>query len=180
METTALTMFNATVKVENENIWIKPACDFFKLHVQNQYTKIKNDPILGKLYGKNSTDFAENDNLAGKNRTDLGEIDANGRVLLSRKGFLRWVQIINPNIIDEALVPQFLVFQELIFDYLIGSAEEQKHIGDLNSKLQELKAEYGRLGAEVKATQKALFEALNHRYQYSLQFSENTSTTALS
>lgn len=174
METTALQMFTATVKFENENIWIKPVCDFFNLHLQNQYTKIKNDPILGKLYGKNRTEIVENENLVVKNRTDLGEIDQNGRILLSRKGFLRWVQIINPNTIDENLLSQFLVFQELIFDYLIGSAEEQKRIGDLNANLQELKSEYGRLGAEVKATQKALIEALNHRYQYSLPFTSET------
>ena len=166
METTALTMFNKTVKIENETIWIKPVCDFFNLNVQSQQRKLKSDPILSKLWTKIST--------------DLGEIDQNGRVLLSKKGFLRWVQIINPNTIDENLLSQFLIFQELIFDYLIGSAEEQKRIGDLNSKLQELKAEYGRLGAEVKATQKALFEALNHRYQYILPFSDNTTTTAIS
>lgn len=162
METTALQMFNATVKIENENIWIKPLCDFFNLHVQNQYTKIKNDPILGSIYGKN--------------HKQMGEIDSHGRIFLSKKGFLRWVQIINPNTIDDNLVPQFLVFQELIFDYLIGSAEEQKRIGDLNANLQTLKSEYGRLGAEIKATQKALIEALNHRYQYSLPFA--TESTA--
>jgi hypothetical protein len=96
------------------------------------------------------------------------------RVSLNKKGFLRWIQILNTNIISEELRPAFFTYQELIYDYLLGSAEEQKRIGDLNSKLQVLKSEYGRIGSEVKATQKALFEALNSRYQYSLPFSDNT------
>ncbi len=116
MESTAFKIFKSTVKVENENIWIKPVCDFFNLHVQNQYIKIKNDPILGKLYGKNST--------------DLGEIDNNGRILLSRKGFIRWINII----------------------------------------LQDLQLQYSVLGSQIKLTRKALFAALNHRYQYAIPF----------
>ena len=91
MQTTELAMFTETVKFQNSNIWIKPVCDFFKLDVQNQYTKIKNDPILGKLYGKNSTDLSEINKLYGKTTPDLGEIDKNGRVLLSKKGFVRWI-----------------------------------------------------------------------------------------
>jgi len=156
MEAIALVMFNQTVKYENDNIWVKPVCDFFNLHVKNQHAKIKKDLILGKL--------------VGKNRPDLGEIDNNGRILLSKKGFLRWIQIINPNTIDPKLQPSFLLYQELIFDYLIGSGEEQKMIGNLNAKLQDLKMDYSALGNEIRTTQKALFAALNRRYQYSLPF----------
>src|SRR5680860_1709982 len=71
METTTLKMFSDTIKNENGLIWITPVCDFFNLHVQNQYSKIKNDPILSKLVGKNRPDSAQNENLVGKNHTDL-------------------------------------------------------------------------------------------------------------
>lgn len=171
METSSLVMFRKTVSFEFENIWVKPVCDFFNLDVQNQYTKIKNDPILGKLYGKNSTDSAKTEKLYGKNTPDLGEIDNNGRILLSKKGFLRWIQIINPNSIDKRLRDSFISYQELISDYLFGAAEEQMLIGNLNAKLQSLKVDYSSIGHEIRITQQQLFAALNKRYQYSLPFS---------
>lgn len=158
METTALKMFTATVKSDNNNedIFIKPLCDFFKIDQENQGDRIKNDPILAKSSGKKPMKTLFGDNYP--------------RVYLDKKGFLRWIQILNPNIIDEALRPSFLIYQELILDYLIGSAEEQKLIGDLNAKLQNLKLEYSNLGNEIRITTKALFAALNSRYQYSLPF----------
>jgi hypothetical protein len=173
METSSLNMFRKTVSYEYDYIWVKPVCDFFNLDVQNQYTKIKNDPILGKLYGKNSTDSAKTEKLYGKNSTDLGEIDTNGRILLSKKGFLRWIQIINPNTIDKNLRDSFITYQELISDYLFGAAEEQMMIGNLNAKLQGLKLDYSSIGHEIRITQQQLFAALNKRYQYSLPFSHH-------
>lgn len=171
MEKTSLIMFGKTVTYQHENIWVKPVCDFFNLDVQNQYTKIKNDPILGKLYGKNNTESAKTEKLYGKNSTDLGEIDNNGRILLSKKGFLRWIQIINPNTIEKTLRNSFILYQELIADYLFGAAEEQMLIGSLNAKLQGLKLDYSSIGHEIRITQQQLFAALNKRYQYSLPFS---------
>jgi hypothetical protein len=83
-------------------------CKFFNLHVKNQYSKIKKDPILGKLVGKNQPVSAQNENLVRKNYTvlvlnenlygkndpilgclvekslpDLGEIDEKGRSFLT-------------------------------------------------------------------------------------------------
>lgn len=172
METSSLIMFRKTVSYEFENIWVKPVCNFFNLDVRNQYTKIKNDPILGKLVGKNLPDMGKNENLVGKNTPDLCEIDNNGRILLSKKGFLRWIQIINPNTIDKRLRDSFITYQELISDYLFGAAEEQMMIGTLNAKLQSLKVDYSSIGHEIRITQQQLFLALNKRYQYSLPFAQ--------
>jgi hypothetical protein len=172
METTSIVMFKKTVTYKHENIWVKPVCDFFNLDVRNQYTKIKNDPILGKLVGKNPPEVGENENLVGKNPPDLGEIDNNGRILLSKKGFLRWIQIINPNTINKNLRDSFIMYQELIADYLFGEAEEQQMIGSLNAKLQNLKLDYSVIGNEIRSTQQKLFRALNNRYQYSLPSSQ--------
>lgn len=162
METTSIVMFKKTVTYEHGNIWVKPVCDFFNLDVKNQYTKIKNDPILGKLVGKNPP--------------DLGQIDNNGRILLSKKGFLRWIQIINPNTIDKNFRGSFIIYQELIADYLFGAAEEQKLIGNLNAKLQNLKLDYSMIGNEIRTTQQKLFRALNNRYQYSIPFTHQKKT----
>ena len=176
MENTSIIMFKKTVTYEHGNIWVKPVCDFFNLDVKNQYTKIKNDPILGKLVGKNPPDLGENENLVGKNPADLGQIDNNGRILLSKKGFLRWIQIINPNTIDKNLRGSFIIYQELIADYLFGAAEEQKLIGNLNAKLQNLKLDYSMIGNEIRTTQQKLFRALNNRYQYSIPFAHQKRT----
>jgi len=167
METTALQMFTKTVLVDNdEDIFIKPLCDFFKIDPENQSDRIKNDPILSKSSAKKPSKRLFGDNYQ--------------RVCLNKKGFLRWIQIINPNIIDEQLRPSFLIYQELIFDFLIGSAEEQKMIGLLNAELQNMQLQYSDIGNRIRTTKKSLFAALNQRYQYSLPFSENTTTTALS
>ena len=101
METTVVKMFTDTIRYKGANIWIAPVCDFFQISLQNQQRKLKTDPILSRLWIKMSTDSLENENLYGKNHTDLdknenlvrknvpvfGEIDKNGRILLFRKGF---------------------------------------------------------------------------------------------
>ncbi len=149
MENTELTMFTETIRFQNSNIWIKPVCDFFKLDVQNQYTKIKNDPILGKLYGKNSTDLSENNKLYGKSTPDLGEIDKNGRVLLSKKGFVRWIQIINANTIVEHLREKFILYQSLVFDFIYGSFEQEQKIKVDYQRLKKLRNLYATIGREI-------------------------------
>jgi hypothetical protein len=90
------------------------------------------------------------------------------RFCLDKKGFVRWIQIINPTIIDQSLRASFLIYQELIFDYLYGAAEEQQTIARLNLQLQELRSEYSLIGSEIRITQRNLFDALNRRYQYCL------------
>lgn len=158
METTALKMFTETVKEENNLIWVRPLCDFFQIDVQNQYIKIKKDPILAKLYGKNST--------------DLGKNDKNGRILLTKKGFIRWIQIINPTIIPDELREKFIEYQEKISDYLLGSMEEHEAISATMQQLNEWKMKYSDAGNMVKQKQKELNELLNQRYQYRLPFNE--------
>ena len=54
MEKTALQMFTSTVKDDNEHIFIKPLCDFFKIDTEKQVIKIKNDQMLANCYAKKS------------------------------------------------------------------------------------------------------------------------------
>lgn len=156
MEKTALQMFTSTVTNDDEHIYIKPLCDFFKIDPENQGDKIKNDLILAKSSVKKP------------NKTLFG--DNYPRLSLDKKGFIRWIQLLNPNIIDKKLRPSFLIYQELIFEFFYGAAEEQKMIGSLNAKLQSLKMDYSSIGHEIRITQQQLFAALNKRYQYSLPF----------
>jgi hypothetical protein len=166
METRALQMFTSTVKNIDEDIFIEPLCDFFKIDWINQQKKMKNDPILAKCLRKNTSKSLFGDNYP--------------RVCLEKRGFLRWIQILNPNIIDKHLRDSFIVYQELISDYLFGAAEEQKMIGSLNAKLQNLKLDYSVIGNEIRITQQKLFRALNNRYQYSLPFAQQKKTIEFS
>lgn len=157
METANLKMFVETIHYESELIWIKPLCDFFQISGQNQYRKIKKDAVLQNLWTKKSA--------------DLGVIDENGRILLTQKGFLRWVQTINANIVDVNLRSKFILYQNLIFDFFNGSMQERNLIAQTNSEIQYWKKIYSEAGKMIRNKQAELTELLNARYQYKLQFS---------
>ena len=150
METTALTMFNQTVKYEQEYIWLKPVCDFFKINYENQTRKIKNDPILANQSTKKSNSLMFGDKYP--------------RILLTKKGFIRWVQIVNANTIVESLREKFVKFQELIFDFLYGSADEQKKAKVNYARLQKLENLKAKIGIEIKRVRKELKQHWGNRY----------------
>ena len=157
MTSQEITMFQQTVQFIGKNIWIKPVCHFFSLNVQNQYRKLKNDTILRNLWTKKSA--------------DLGEIDNNGRILLSKKGFIRWIQTINVNTIRKELQEKFVLFQTLIFDFLYGSVESEEKTRFHYTRLQKLERLYGKIGAEIKREKTELALCLNSRYiQLKLNF----------
>lgn len=171
METTALTMFRQTVQYNGQNIWVKPVCEFFNLDVRNQHKKIKNDSILAKLVGKNTPDLEENRKSVPKQPGDLGEIDFNGRILLSKRGFIRWIQIINANTVTENLREKFSIFQELIFDYLYGSIEDEEQTKLHYNRLRKLERLYGKIGSEIKKEKTIVSHFLNVKYnQLTLNF----------
>ena len=123
MNSTDVKMFSDTIQYKKGNIWVKPVCDFFQINTRNQYQRIKNDPILGSL--------------VGKNLPNMGEIDEKGRIFLTRKGFIRWIQTINANTISQDFREQFIIYQNVIFDFLYGSLEEHKIITKVNYELQQ-------------------------------------------
>lgn len=176
MDKQAVEMFEKTVMYQDNLIWVKPVCDFFNLHDKNQYRKIKNDPILGKMVGKNRPDFDKKKNLVGFLSTDLGAIDANGRILLTKKGFIRWIQIININTIEERLRPKFVQYQTLVFDYLYGSYQEEQDTRHHYTRLRKLERLYGKIGSEIKREKLKLGAMLDRRYvdQYQLNFEGET------
>ena len=163
MGKTAFQMFTSNLKSDDEHIYIKPLCDFFKIDSEKQVVKIKNDPILSICYAKKSNKMLFGDNYL--------------HFCLDKKGFIRWIQLLNPNIIDKKLRPSFLIYQELIFEFLYGAAEEQKMIGSLNAKLQSLKMDYSSIGHEIRITQQQLFMVLNKRYQPSLPICRSDKVT---
>ncbi len=57
------------------------------------------------------------------------------------------------NIVAEEIQESFINYQEMIFDYLYGAAEENNLIGKLIKKLQKMKQDYSRLGSEIRNLQ---------------------------
>lgn len=112
------------IQSEGEYIWIKPICDFFDLNYENTTRKIKADPILAKQSTKKSNRSMFSDNYP--------------RVLLSKKGFIRWIQITNSNTVCEEHRSSFLNFQETVFDFLYGSIEENQKVNVDFTRLKKL------------------------------------------
>lgn len=150
MQTTELVMFQKTIKYNRDNIWLKPLCDFFDISYKWQVEVVKKDHILTTMVRKNSSE------------TTFG--DKRGRILLPKKGFIRWIQLINPAIIREDLQDSFKNFQTLVFDYLYGSAEEKELIRHEYNRLHKLKKLYSKLGNEIKQSEKSLNFMLNNHY----------------
>lgn len=159
METQALSMFEQTIKYHGNDIWIKPFCDFFGISYKWQVEVLKKDHILSSMVRKNWNEI-----LFGDKRE---------RILLPKKGFIRWIQLINPKIVKEELRRKFKQFQELIFDYLYGSVEDEQQIRFHYNRLHKLERLYGIIGNEIKHTKKILAQYLNSRYtQMSINFIE--------
>jgi hypothetical protein len=100
-------LFIESIKMhQNDAIFVQPICDLFQINGQNQVRLIKKDPILSKEWTKKSDEFAFGDNHL--------------RICLTKKGFVRWIQIINPNIVASELREKLENFQTFVFDYIYG------------------------------------------------------------
>jgi len=112
MEDSTIQMFTSTAKADSVGvISAKPLCDFFGLDWSNQQKMFKSDPHLAQLMVKKPST-----GIDGKSYE---------MIHFTKKGFLRWVQLINPNTIKDELRVKFLDYQISIFDFLYGSMEEQ-------------------------------------------------------
>ena len=74
--------FHPCVNIRKEFIFIKPLCDFFGINHQRQYVRIQNDVILARSCTKMCKMLANGHNYP--------------RIWLDKRGFIRWIQIINP------------------------------------------------------------------------------------
>lgn len=159
METTQLSIFNRTIKTDDEYIFVKPLCDFFQIDYENQVDKIRNDAILSLQSVKKP-----NEKLFGENRP---------RICLSKKGFIRWIQLINPKTLPEKLQVLFMEYQTDIFDFFYGTAQEENEIRKLMEENQKIDEQLKELSTMKRNKRKALEAALYGRYQYALDFTSD-------
>jgi hypothetical protein len=147
-------IFTEVIKYEKNQIWIKPICDFFNISYENQTRVIKSDAILSNQSIKMSNSLVFGDNYR--------------RVLLTKKGFVRWIQILNSNLIDVDLRDKFLQFQESIFDFIYGNLEEKEIAASKQQRLAKLKKLESKIKNEIRICQKDLSLYINKEFQYTL------------
>jgi len=160
MENSEITMFRKTIrKKDDDTIFVKPLCDFFKLDYTNQVEKINLDHILKKQTGK-KPDY----NIFGDNIS---------RAYLTKKGFVRWVEILNPNVIQKELRSKFELYQEMLFDFMYGSIEKEREMKVKVTRLHKLEKLYSKIGLEIKRIKSDVNIYLNERFvQTQIDFKE--------
>lgn len=149
---------------DNQYIWITPVIEFFDLSYDFHRKLVKKDLILS------SNRTLKSDYLMyGDNRK---------RVLLTKKGFLRWIQLITVKSIRPELRTQFAQFQEMVVDYLYATADrynqELTEEATLYAEIQHKKAEKVRLYREIRAAEaqlKALYKKKYGNVQLALMLS---------
>lgn len=154
METTQLSVFNQTIKTQDDFIFVKPICDFFQIDYDKQAVKIKNDPILMNCAAKKPF------------KTLFG--DSYPRLCLPKKGFMRWIQLINPNTLPAELREKFKQYQADVFDFFYGSAEENAIIRALINEKTDIDFHLKYYANLKRQNARHLDKALCDRYQLSL------------
>lgn len=175
MEQQDLKMFEASVKLNGEYVWVRPLCDFFGIHAKHQYENIKSDKTFESILpvksvgffskndekgvsevGKNRPIDEENASSYGKNRPKLGYIDKKNQIFLSKLGFIIWVCSINENTIREELKDQFCRFKQNIHDYLFGAIAKFEQSTLLYNQQQELLKQRADINKQLRDISKKL------------------------
>lgn len=162
MNTTALQMFNLTIKYADDTIFVQPFCDFFQINSQNQYRVINKDLILKSERTKKSSKL-----IFGDERP---------RLTLSRRGFIRWIQLINPQIVHVSLREKLMEYQTLIFDFLFGKVERDEEIKVVVQRRDKLKRLKSIISSELSTCQDRIENYISGRYnQAQLHFPSSKS-----
>lgn len=162
MGNTDLTMFNQTVIYdENNDIFVQHLCEFFEINYKYQQKIIEKDHILATCSQKKGDKLLFSDNRK--------------RTCLTREGFLRWIEILNPNIVKESLREQFKTYQKLVVDYLYGKSvvPNIKKQFEIDLRLKELNSQINRLMIEHKQLESDRKQLTRQNYiQLGLEFPE--------
>ncbi len=100
------------LQTEDEYIFVEPVCKFFGINYRNQLERISRDKICQKDMRKNSSFSIFGNNFQ--------------RVCLGKRGFIRWIQIINAEIVRSELRELFQKYQVAVFDYLYQGVEARQ------------------------------------------------------
>lgn len=150
MDTTAMTMFDSTIKYSGNDIFIQPFCDFFGIQYKNQLKFINRNELLKKSVSKKRSIMLFGDNFE--------------RITLTKKGFITWILQLNPQIVHVNLRDKLLQYQELIFDFLFGSIEKEEKVRIDYARLNKLKRLKRLISLEISNCEKGINNYLNGRF----------------
>jgi P22_AR N-terminal domain len=157
METTAVTMFNSTVKYSGDDIFIQPFCDFFGISYKNQLRSILRNPLLKKAGTKKRSISLFGDNFE--------------RVALKKQAFITWILQINPQIVHENLREKLFQYQSLIFDFMFGSVQREEKARLNYARLNKLKRLKGIISSEISKCESDIHNYLENKFvQTKLEF----------
>jgi hypothetical protein len=145
----------AVVFADQEHIFVKPLCDYFGINYTNQSRNIKNDEILKTQVTKKSLEP-----LFGDKREHLA---------VSRKGFVRWIQIINAQLVRPELKVEFAKFQLFVFEYLYsaveGGNEQLRYIRTAHHEISNMEERRKKLSKEIREKSKFVGQVLRGEIQ---------------
>lgn len=115
---------------DSGNIFIDPFCDFFGIQTRNQLDRLKQDPICQSDMQKISCQSIFGDKKL--------------RYCIGKRGFIRWIQIINAAIVRTELQELFVKYQIAVFDYLYNGNEQKitqledirKYVENINTAIR--------------------------------------------
>lgn len=130
------------VYVENQYIPVTLTCKFFGITYRGQIDKIKNNLVLQSEWKKISSEF-----IFGDKRS---------RVCLTKKGFIRWIQLLNVQLVTENLRETLSMYQSFIFDYMFGNIQSEDKTKLAYARLNKLKRLQSRIKSEINKSEKEI------------------------
>ncbi len=120
-----LALRQTIVKAEDDKVFIELACKFFGINLLNQTERIRKDEICKSDFGKNHSEAVFGDKRL--------------RLCLGKKGFIRWIQIINTAIVRKELRELFVQYQVAVFDYLYyGDKFKTAQLEDIRTYVENI------------------------------------------
>lgn len=165
MENKELELFKSTIQYADEDdIFIMPICDLLDISYKYQSEVINKDHYL-----KTSTRKKRSMSLFGDNRE---------RLTLTRAAFVRWIQILNANLVRPQLVDKLEILQSRVFEYLMGSIQNNKNdqirLSYLYRQIESKKAERKAINSDIKIMEEEI-KGINlgdHSRQIYLDFND--------
>jgi hypothetical protein len=126
METTLELVLSKTIlRDEDQFIFIEPVCNFFGIGFRNQQRVIGKDPIC------------QSDST--KKYNELLFRDKRLRLCVGKRAFIRWIQLINAQIVRKDLRELFVQYQVAVFDYLyVGNESKTTQLEDIRKYAENI------------------------------------------
>jgi hypothetical protein len=136
MDNQLTTTFEKTIVKMDDFIFIEPICNYFGIAYRAQLRVINKDHILKSSSTKKCSKM-----LFGDNKQ---------RIALNKRGFIRWIQLINTKTVHEKLRSKLEQYQIFIFDFLFGNLEKKEANSNTYNRLNKLKKLKRKINLHIK------------------------------